>query len=1172
MPIAFYIKNLTTFQQIILLSILYFLAARIGSILALPPGYVSPIWPAAGLAVAALLVWGSKCWPGIFLGSMSFNLSVAPDLGQTPSILVAILIAMGSTLQSLFAKWLIESFTSPPWQFDTAQQVLAVSLLGGPAACILATSVGNLALFWFDFIQTNQLPVSLLAWWIGDSIGIILFTPLLLILLDPDNRVSRQRKFWIFTPYMGLFVFIISLLIVTQNYETSRMGDALAQRTTIISQFVKGRLTENLHTLNAIRRFFYASEQVNETEFQQFLGSNHTPSGANEPILWVPAVTYQDYDAFARYATKSAGLQLPAPLPSNFQRIIEIAPYYYPIMYSTLGDHSPSLSIDHLSTNHQFLSAIREAAHQDDPVLRLIDLNSSPQAKLGSTLISLLKINKPNLEYDRYSLLISFISLELLSRDIRLQEAADNTAILIRDAEEKKPLIWIEADPPSHSTTDGFPDNLDNNDLTRATTIAMGGLSLEILLIPNQQFITEHSTWYLWIVLASALLISSLAGNLLMLVTGYRESIERTVSERTAQLTELNKTIQIERRELKERQAFLDSLIDNLPMALCVKEAYQLSFVRLNQASEKLLGRSEEDLVGCDAFDIFPRAKAEEVSKSDREALRLKQVIHISNEQIETPAGPRTLSTHKIPINDADGNPHYLLCVSEDITQHIEAEQRFERLFEAAPFGLILVDEDGNIVHSNRMFEQIFDYSAVEANSLNIDCLIPEAQGPGHHQKMLQFFRNPSTRYLGKERVLNGVTKAGTIIPLDIALNPITYNNRQHVLVGIMDISERIQLSKALSKEQKRFQLILEAAGEGIYGVDNQGIATFFNKAGATMLGYQPEELIGTSIHQVIHHSRPDGSPYPEEECSMALKPGNQLTRSDSREILWNKEGAPLPVEYTCTPLIDENNQTIGSVIIFKDISQRLEQEKKLKQKNQELGLANRHKTEFLANASHELRTPLNSIIGFTNILLDKSADKLTDRELNALETVNQNGLHLLKLINEILDLAKIEAGKQDIEIEEFDLVELIADTRLPTEQALEGKPVSFDISIDRPSLVMRSDRHKLQQILNNLLSNAIKYTEQGTIEVSVSAQQDLAVIAVSDTGIGIAEKDQPMLFKEFVRSREAKTRRISGTGLGLAITTQLVSMLQGNINVNSKPGQGSVFTVTLPLQYTAFS
>ncbi|MDM8558725.1 response regulator [Candidatus Parabeggiatoa sp. HSG14] len=396
------------------------------------------------------------------------------------------------------------------------------------------------------------------------------------------------------------------------------------------------------------------------------------------------------------------------------------------------------------------------------------------------------------------------------------------------------------------------------------------------------------------------------------------------------------------------------------------------------------------------------------------------------------------------------------------------------------------------------------------------------------------------------------------------------------------EINERKLVEAALERLSRQTQLILESAGEGIFGINLQGNTILINPAAAKMLGYQVDELIGRRQHNIIHHTKKDGMSYPIEECPIeaALLDGNTYHRDD--EVFWRKDGSSFFVEYMTTPIIEEG-QITGAVVTFSDISERKEAEATLLEaknaaenakvvaENAKITAeaANLSKSQFLANMSHELRTPLNAIIGYSEMLQEEAEDLEQDDFMPDLLRIHSAGKHLLGLINDVLDLSKIEAGKMELHLETFDLEIAFNEVVNTVQPLMEKKDNTLKVLGNDELGKMYADMTKLRQILLNLLGNASKFTEKGLICIEVSRQveddEDWFRFCITDDGIGMTSAQQQKLFQPFTQADPSTTRKYGGTGLGLTITKEFTEMMGGNITVVSEFGHGSMFTILLP-------
>jgi PAS domain S-box-containing protein len=381
-------------------------------------------------------------------------------------------------------------------------------------------------------------------------------------------------------------------------------------------------------------------------------------------------------------------------------------------------------------------------------------------------------------------------------------------------------------------------------------------------------------------------------------------------------------------------------------------------------------------------------------------------------------------------------------------------------------------------------------------------------------------------------------------------------------------ISERDRTENRLAREEERIRLLLESVGEAVYGVDTYGNCTFCNPAFLRLIGYPSQQaLLGRNIHDVIHHTRSDGSPYPWNECPLreVYVAGEKFHLAN--DLMWNARGTSFAVELWSSPLI-QNDKVLGAVVTFVDITERRRAEESLRQAKEAAEAANRAKSDFLANMSHELRTPMNGILGMAALALDTDLS-VEQREYVAM--VKSSGESLLWLLNDILDLSKIEAGKLELEISDFSIEDCIEQALQPVAPLAQEKAIELVWNIAGVPPIVRGDHSRLRQVLINLLGNAVKFTMQGEVAIiaQLSTQTEAATrvhFTISDTGIGIPLEKQRKIFEAFAQADMSISRRYGGTGLGLSISERLVKLMNGRIWLESEEGHGSKFHFEIPL------
>jgi PAS domain S-box-containing protein len=492
-----------------------------------------------------------------------------------------------------------------------------------------------------------------------------------------------------------------------------------------------------------------------------------------------------------------------------------------------------------------------------------------------------------------------------------------------------------------------------------------------------------------------------------------------------------------------------------------------------------------------------------------------------------------------------------------------ESEARFRLVVEASPNAIVLVDSAGRVVMVNRQTELMFGYERAELLGQPMEKLLPDRLRGSHVGMRQAFHAAPEQRRMGGNRELFGQHRDGHLIPLEVGLSPIRSESETLVQAVIIDISER-------KAAEERFRLVVEASPNAIVLVDGQGRIAMVNRQSEQMFGYSRDELVGSAVEKLLPESVRMHHPALREGFTRDPTPRRM---GGNRELFGqHRDGRLIPLEVGLSPLRSGDDVLVQAVII--DISERKIAEQRLREQAEQLALANRYKSEFLANMSHELRTPLNSILILSEQLKHNAAGNLSEKQVKHADIVYKAGNDLLQLINDVLDLAKIEAGRVQLKLEPVNIHDLLVelDSSLRPMAEIKGLRLLSHLEPGVPRLI-HSDRGRLQQILRNLLSNALKFTEHGEVElaigrspVSLDEERETLQLVVRDSGIGIDPAQHERIFQAFQQIDGSTSRRFGGTGLGLAITRQLVEVLGGQISLESVPGQGSRFIVRLPV------
>ncbi len=560
-------------------------------------------------------------------------------------------------------------------------------------------------------------------------------------------------------------------------------------------------------------------------------------------------------------------------------------------------------------------------------------------------------------------------------------------------------------------------------------------------------------------------------------------------------------------------------------------------------------------------------------------------------------------------VREATGEPKYFISVVEDITKRKRAEQE---LTEGARQQQALYQLAGQLHHAQSL-DDVYDValdatlSALQCDRASIllfddagvmrfvawrglsDVYRKAVEGhspwkPDEKKTEPIFVNDVETAEI--DAPLKAVIKTEGIgalafIPLISAGKLVgkfmTYFNSPHVFdddelaIGLIIARQlafgidRQRAEEALRYQSGLTRTITDNAQSCLWMMDTEGRCTFANPASERISGFRSEELIGQVLHYKVHHTRPDGAPFPMEECPLDRVLPLQESIIGYEGVFIHKDGHFYPVRCTGRPIF-KDGEPVGTVIEVQDITEEkrlLEAERRAREQAE---VANRLKDEFLATVSHELRTPLNSILGWTVML--RSGRLKPDKAAEALETIERSARAQNRLVEDLLDVSRIITGKVDLKFQQVALAKVVEAAVAAARPAAEAKSIALQVAFDSRPCEVTGDADRLQQVIWNLISNAVKFTPRGgRVEVSVECVNSQVEIKVSDTGEGIAPEFLPHVFDRFRQADGSIQRRHGGLGLGLAIVRHLVELHGGEVGVeNPGPGQGATFTVKLPL------
>jgi PAS domain S-box-containing protein len=605
--------------------------------------------------------------------------------------------------------------------------------------------------------------------------------------------------------------------------------------------------------------------------------------------------------------------------------------------------------------------------------------------------------------------------------------------------------------------------------------------------------------------------------------------------------------------ELRNNEARFRALVKKSDAMVVINTAGEFTYI--SPALENMLGYTPEVLMGRSAFSL--------VHPDD---------VGMAHNAVTTVIESGNQAMLEFYCRHADNSWRYLQAIGanylhdpalqglvinlHDITarKKIEEEIRiFKAAFETSLDGLLLTDTKGNITYANPSTLRIYGYNLEEITKMHTFSLAPD---PGTGQAILEGLRKTGG-WVGE---ITGVRKNGECFPCLLTDSRVRDIRGNHVAtLGIVrDITEQKQAEKALRENEARYRTLVETCADAISLSDLEGRFLAFNKQFTRLYGYEsPEEITMAGVNaynMVVEADRPRTL----QEIAKVLRDGSS---HNIQYLAIRKNGEVFPVEVSASLIYDAEGQPSAFMAISRDITVRKLFEEELLLAKDAAEVANRAKSEFLANMSHELRTPLNAILGFNQVLERGTYGELNGKQMEFLKYIRESGNHLLEMVNDILDLAKIEAGKFQLEKRPVDLELLLRQTAAAIATMAEMKQIKLVKNFAPRLGYLETDEIRLKQVVYNLLSNAVKFTDSGKqIGIDALAEGQYAVISVWDEGIGIPGADLERIFNPF-----EQVRNIKGTGLGLAIVKRIVTLHGGTVGVISNPGSGSRFTVRLP-------
>jgi PAS domain S-box-containing protein len=580
----------------------------------------------------------------------------------------------------------------------------------------------------------------------------------------------------------------------------------------------------------------------------------------------------------------------------------------------------------------------------------------------------------------------------------------------------------------------------------------------------------------------------------------------------------------------------------------------------VNDKMATLTEYSREELIGTPFKTYFTSPPLAE--EGIRQVLREGSISNYELTACSRSGRETFVSCDASTLQDAQGKLQGVCAAVRDIThqkkleRQLRASDEYHRgLIEASADGLITVSLSGVIMDVNKQMCRLSGYARETLIGSPFASYFVDTFRAAEGVR-LTLDQGGLSNYELTLRTQGGRQR---LVSFNAAIFKDKAGTAQGIFASARDTTDQSLLQSQMAEERAYNRGLIEASVDGLITVDQGMAITDVNETMCRMAGRRRHRIIGSLF------------PYYFVERELAVEGVRQTFQegavTDYVLTLRGEDGSTVPVSFNAAVFRDTGGRVRGIFASARDVTERKRFEQALQEKNLELEKANLSKDRFLAAMSHELRTPLNAILGFTGTLLMRLPGPLTHDQETQLRTVQGSARHLLSLINDLLDLSRIESGKAQVNFEPVDCTSLIREVAMALEPLARVKGLQFELQLPEQDIVVETDRRALSQILINLTSNAIKFTETGIVRVGVTQDNSngsgLTQIDVADTGIGIRAEDQAKLFQAFTRLNADKVTH-EGTGLGLHLSEKLAHLLGGRVSFESEYGKGSRFSLIL--------
>jgi PAS domain S-box-containing protein len=1164
------------FARVLTLAVLYILTGKLGLLLAVPPGYATLIWPASGIAVGMLLVHGSRLWPGVLIGSFLLNADqggvfVADGWPRT-ELLAAFCIAVGSTLQALAGRAVLTRLFGMPLRLEGPAQIFWVLMWVGPINCVIGATIGVASLYSLGIVERPELLSNWVAWWSGDTLGVVVFMPLMLLATGGREHLQWRGTPLGRLPFAALLLLLLPLALTFYAWKATtdndyQRGEAKFRTLAIESEkALQNRIDSYGNALLGAAGFIQGSERVSRDEWRTYAQTVRVREnfpGING-IGWILPVDPGDVEDFVA-ATRADGSPGFTIHPEGAG-----GPNYIITYVEPEDGNREALGLNIAFEANRFAAAELARDSGSTAITSRVVLVQDRQQSPGFLLlhpiyrhgmpVSTVTERRAALRGWTYAPFIASHFLEGLTHS-----QSSQFRLRIYDGTRESPDSLFYAGRTRIDSRPAFT--------VRSTLEVMQRQWLLVWESTPAFERAERSTNPLYILVGGLLFTALLALLLIVLTVRRVEHIEQMVGERRFAVPVLVFVViavgafALYGKLRVQELGFLREQVQN--------EAGKVESLLRTQAQERIASLARMaarwSAAGGTPFELWRADAANHVAQLPglRALEWIDTTYHIrwveplgSHESIVgldvkydarrraalEGAAARGRPTLTPPLDLKQGYPGFIAYLP------LTREGRFDGFIA----GVFAIEDFFRAAMRNETSEEFNTTVLHDGRSFFNKAPVSDPAAEHVIERELRLQDQTWTLRIAPTRAFVAA-QASSLPPLVLAAGllvaALAALSVRYILISRL---KSAHLAKSLALNAG----IISSSAHLVIAIDQEYRIMIFNRAAEAALGYSASEVIGRRAIPIFL----DAGELEERARTLTAEAGEPIEVGprifthvplregyETREWTFvRKDGTRFPVSVTITPLRDNEGVVSGFIGVIEDITVRKEVE--------------RLKSEFTAVVSHELRTPLTSIRGSLGLILGALSASLPQKVRDLLEIAQSNCERLVLLINDILDIEKFSAGQM-----RFDMHTVaVASVTLQAVEANEGYARKFNVRIDLtptdPECLVNVDPDRFVQVMSNLLSNAVKYSPPGSaVRVWFERRGDVVRINVRDQGPGIPDSFRDRIFEKFSQADASTTREKGGTGLGLHIARRFVEHMQGRIGYESETGRGSTFWIELP-------